>query len=318
MQPAQPISSPSADQSPELSIVIPAYNEAARLGPALEAIRAHVAQSGLQTELIVIDDGSTDGTGDLVRAFDARALEAAPADVAAAAPNVAAAAPDVAAAPRGGRRCGEDPPNSTSATGGRRYNVTGDATSRRDAAPRPASLCVRLLVNPQNRGKGHSVRRGMLEAAGATFLMCDADLSASLDELGKLTPWLERGFDIVIGSRDMPDSLLDPPQPPLRRWAATAFRELRRRVLLPELRDTQCGFKLFKRAAAREIFSRQTIDGWLFDCEALGIADRMGYRIKEVGILWRNHPDTRVRGLRDSPAALRDLLRIRRTLAHIE
>ena len=251
MQSAQPDSSRGADRSPELSIVIPAYNEAARLGPTLEAIRNHVAHSGLQTELIVIDDGSTDGTGDLVSAFQA------------------------------------------------------------------GSLCVRLLVDPQNRGKGHSVRRGMLEAAGATILMCDADLSASLEELGKLTPWLERGFDIAIGSRDMPDSVLDPPQPPLRRWAATAFRELRRRMLLPELRDTQCGFKLFKRAAAREIFARQTIDGWLFDCEVLGIADRLGHRIKEVGILWRNHPDTRVRGLRDSPAALRDLLRIRRTLARL-
>jgi dolichyl-phosphate beta-glucosyltransferase len=176
-------------------------------------------------------------------------------------------------------------------------------------------LDVRLLSNETNRGKGFSVRRGMLEAQAERILMCDADLSAPIEELEKLHGGLDRGYDIAIGSRDMPDSVLDPPQPLTRRLMAWTFRALRRRVLLPEIRDTQCGFKLFRRAAAVEIFSRQTIDGWIFDCEVLGLAERLGFRIKEVGVHWRHHPDSRVRPVRDWFHAWKDLRRIRRKLA---
>jgi hypothetical protein len=100
----------------------------------------------------------------------------------------------------------------------------------------------------------------------------------------------------------------------VRRWLAWAFRAIRRRVLLPELRDTQCGFKLFRAEAARASLSRAGVDGWLFDCEVLGIAERLGYRLKEVGIVWHNDPDSRVRPLREALWALPTLFAIRRRL----
>jgi hypothetical protein len=158
----------------------------------------------------------------------------------------------------------------------------------------------------------------MLAATGELVLMCDADLSTPVAEVERLLEWLERGYAVVIGSRDMRESVLDPPQPRLRRWAAWGFRAIRRRLLLGELRDTQCGFKLFRREAAQQIFSRQTIDGWLFDCEVLGIAERLGYRIKEVGVVWGNNPDSRVKPVREALLAVPTLLAIRRRLGAME
>lgn len=236
--------------TPLLSIVIPALNEAGLLGDTLKRVRAYAAASGRPCEVVVADDGSTDGTADIVRGWP------------------------------------------------------------------PAPLTVRLLVNPVNRGKGYSVGRGMLDATGAIVLMCDADLSTPIEEVEKLLPWLDQGYDVVIGSRDLPDSRLDPPQPLLRRLMAWTFRALRRRMLLPELRDTQCGFKLFTQSAARAVFSQLTVDGWLFDCEALGLAQRLGHRIKEIGVIWRNRPHSRVKPAREALNALPTLLRIRRRLTN--
>lgn len=238
-----------------LSIVIPAYNERRRLGSSLERIRDYARRSETRIEIVVVDDGSTDGTAELVR-------KVAEAD---------------------------------------------DTLAR-----------VSVLVNAINRGKGFSVRRGMLQARGDVVLMCDADESAPIEQVDVLWRWLDRGFEVVIGSRDAPDAVLDPPQPILRRWMAWTFRFIRRGVLLRRFSDTQCGFKLFRADAAREIFTRQTIDGWLFDCEVLGLAERLGYRIKELGITWGAHPDSRVRPIRDGLRALRDLLVLRRRLSRPE
>jgi len=179
-------------------------------------------------------------------------------------------------------------------------------------------LDLRLLVSPANCGKGHAVREGMLAATGKLMLMCDADLSTPIPEVEKLLAWLDRGYDVVIGSRDMPESVLNPPQPRLRRWLAWGFRAIRRRLLLRELRDTQCGFKLFRRDAARASFSRQATAGWLFDCEVLGIAERLGYRIKEVGVVWGNNPDSRVKPVREAFTALPRLLSIGRRLNRLK
>ncbi|MBU0616729.1 MAG: glycosyltransferase family 2 protein [Planctomycetes bacterium] len=236
---------------PELSVVIPAYNEARRIRRTLTAVRAYAMGAAVNTEIIVVDDGSRDETAEIVRSFESQ------------------------------------------------------------------PLTTRLLVNPANRGKGYSVRQGMLSARGDVMLMCDADLSAPIEEFERLRPWLEQGYHVVIGSRDLPDSRLAPPQPLLRRWLAWGFRGIRRRLLLPALRDTQCGFKCFRRSVAREVFSHQQTDGWLFDCEVLGLADRLGYRVKEVGIVWRNDPDSRVNTSWEVLRALPTLLAIRRRLAAI-
>jgi dolichyl-phosphate beta-glucosyltransferase len=255
----RPATSPSDDRTTSyipgapgpgfsLSVIIPAYNERGRLGGTLDAIQDWASRAAVACEVVVVDDASTDGTGELVTG-------------------------------------GTWPP-----------------------------LTVRLLRHDPNRGKGFSVRTGMLAATGRNLLMCDADQSAPIAEVEKLLPWLDRGFDVVIGSRDMPDSVLDPPQAPLRRLMAWAFRSLRRRLLLPGLRDTQCGFKLFRADVARAVFSRQTVNGWVFDCEVLGLAERLGHRIKEVGILWRNHPHSRVRPLREAVPALKALRSIHRRL----
>jgi len=236
-----------------LSVVIPAYNEAARIGRTIEALAEYAPLNGIGCDLIVVDDGSQDDTREV-------ALRAAKGHF-------------------------------------------------------PSGVFVQC--GEVNRGKGYAVHAGMIRTKGDVVLMCDADLPTPFEELEKLLPWLERGYDVVIGSRDMPGSRLDPPQPLPRRLMAWSFRAIRRRLLLPQIRDTQCGFKLFRREAAQQIFMRAVEPGWLFDCEVLGIAERCGYRIKEVGVVWRNDPDTRVRAGREALRAIPTLLAIRRRLREV-
>ncbi len=190
---------------------------------------------------------------------------------------------------------------------------TGAFVAGLDLAP----LAVRVLRNETNHGKGYAVRQGMLAATGQLVLMSDADFSTPIGEVAKLLEALERGYDVVIGSRDMPDSVLDPPQPLRRRLPAKVFRAVRRLLILRDLRDTQCGFKLFRRQAARDVFTRQRVDNFAFDIEALAIARKLGYRIKEVGVLWRNDPDSRVRPTLDAAKMLLSLLGIKWRLRRV-
>jgi len=176
----------------------------------------------------------------------------------------------------------------------------------------PLTVC--LLRNGANRGKGYSVRRGMLAACGGWLLMSDADASTHIRELDKLLPHLGAGVDVARGSRDMPESGVSPVQPWSRRMMGAALKFIRRRLMLRDLRDTQCGFKCFRRDVARKVFDLQTIDGFAFDCEVLALARRMGYRVREVGVTWRNDPVSRVRPIRDGAEMLRSLLRIRKRL----
>ena len=191
---------------------------------------------------------------------------------------------------------------------------SGDDTAAvaRAFEARPAQL--RVLVNHSNRGKGYSVRRGMLDAAGDVLLMCDADMSTPITEVEKLLPLLTDNVGVVIGSRDVPGAVLDPPQGPLRRLIHWGFRLVRRRILLPDILDSQCGFKLFTRRAARKIFPLQTAEGYAFDCEVLGLARAMGYGVCEAGVVWRNDPRSSVRLFRAAPAVLWSLVKIRRRL----
>jgi len=169
---------------------------------------------------------------------------------------------------------------------------------------------VRVLKNPGNRGKGYSVRNGMLNAQGAWRLMSDADLSTPIEELDRLKGALTDGAEIAIASRAVSGANLEKRQSMMRETSGRLFNRLVRMLHLPGIKDTQCGFKLFSAAAARAAFTESTLDGFAFDVEALVLAHRAGFRIKEVPVTWRNDEQSRVsfgRGL----AAFVDLFRLR-------
>jgi dolichyl-phosphate beta-glucosyltransferase len=183
-----------------------------------------------------------------------------------------------------------------------------DQTVARARAVGGASLTV--LANEVNRGKGYSVRRGMLAARGARRLMTDADLSTPIEDLELLAARLDAGYDVAIGSRALPDSNVEIRQPWYRESMGRLFNALVRLLAVPGLKDTQCGFKLFTADAARAAFSRCHLDGFSFDVEALFLARRLGFRIAEVPVTWRNDAASRV-GLWGGFRAFPDLLHIR-------
>jgi dolichyl-phosphate beta-glucosyltransferase len=218
-----------------LSIVIPAFNEEARLPSTLQKVDDYLRSKNFSyAEVIVVDDGSRDGTAKLVEQWQREH-------------------PD-----------------------------------------------VRLLRNPGNRGKGFTVRHGVMESLGEWILSTDADLSAPIGELDKLIAAVERPDSsgehakIAIGSRALDRTLVGVHQSPLREWAGRVFNLLMRLVTGLPFRDTQCGFKLFEAAAAREIFARQTLDGFSFDVEDLVIAQVLGHKAVEVPVVWNNVEGTKV------------------------
>jgi dolichyl-phosphate beta-glucosyltransferase len=231
---------------PSLSIVIPAYNEERRLPPTLAAVRAYLdARAYPDAEILVVDDGSRDGTAALV-----------------------------------------------------------ETAARED--PR-----VHLLRNPGNRGKGYSVRHGMLEARNQWILFSDADLSAPIEELDKLLPAaLARGAQVAIGSRALDRSLIGVHQSRAREIVGILLNRVMRVVTGLPFADTQCGFKLYTRDAARLIFPRQQLDGFTFDVENLFIARVLGIPATEVAVRWNNVEGTKV-GIMVGPQFFLDLLLIR-------
>ena len=168
---------------------------------------------------------------------------------------------------------------------------------------------LRVLREPR-RGKGLAVRRGMLEARGAYRFLCDADLSMPIEMVARFLPPLLTDTDVAIATREGPGAEVIG-EPPCRRAIGRAFNLLVRLLLLPGLRDTQCGFKCFRAVAAEDIFPRQSRTGMAFDAEALYIARRRRYRVRQVPIRWYFDPDSRVRMLRDSLQMAKDLLWIR-------
>jgi glycosyltransferase involved in cell wall biosynthesis len=171
---------------------------------------------------------------------------------------------------------------------------------------------VRLLRNPGNRGKGYSVRHGMLEATGDWVLFTDADLSAPIEELDKLLEaCTRRQAAVAFGSRALDRSLIGIHQSPLREHAGRVFNLLVRLIAGLPFHDTQCGFKLFERRAAREIFRRQRIDRFGFDAEVLYLARKLGFRAIEVPVRWSHSEGTKVAMFRDSFNMFLDLARIR-------
>lgn len=229
---------------PRISIVVPAFNESRRIADSLRQVRDFLTRTGLSFEILVVDDGSSDGTAEIVRRFE----------------------------PEG----------------------------------------VRLIHQAENRGKGYSVRTGVLMATGTYVLFTDADLSTPIDELQKLYDIAERDrADIVIGSRAVDRRSIERHQSRFREIGGIAFNRMVRIGMGLKLYDTQCGFKLFHRARTRSIFEKQTIDGFGFDPEILFLAARCGLRIREVSVRWSHADDTKVRVIRDGLRMIGDLFRIR-------
>ncbi|MFC1601307.1 dolichyl-phosphate beta-glucosyltransferase [Candidatus Sumerlaeota bacterium] len=172
-------------------------------------------------------------------------------------------------------------------------------------------LPLRVIALEQNRGKGHAVRTGMLEARGAWRLFSDADLSTPIEELDKFWSVAKKGGEVVIGSRALPESDVTVHQSWLRELMGRTFNLILRTLGLSGIRDTQCGFKLFSAAAAEQIFAEVSVDGFAFDVEALMLARRHGFDIREVPVKWVNSPDSKVSIVGDPLRMFWDVLRLR-------
>lgn len=233
----------------DLSIVIPAYNEEQRITPTLEATAAFLAAHPGSWEIVVVDDGSRDGTVALCERLAAERI-----------PN------------------------------------------------------LRVIASSPNRGKGSAVRIGMLAARGRIRVMCDADGSMPATELPKLLAAVVDGADVAIGSRYAPGAASDQRQPLYRRLWSRLCNSVIQRALVPGIRDTQCGFKAFTDRAARELFSRATIDGWAFDLEVLALAHRLGFQIRECGVTWHDDQRSRVSPWKDMWKVVREAVTIKRNL----
>jgi dolichyl-phosphate beta-glucosyltransferase len=190
-------------------------------------------------------------------------------------------------------------------------DASSDKTSEIVSAVAAEKGSIRLLLGSANRGKGFSVRRGILEASGDLILMSDADLSTPIEEVEKFFPWIERGYDVVIGSRALKESDIIQKQPWYRQLMGKVFNLLVRTIVRGGLHDTQCGFKMFRSRPAKKIFASLKTEGFAFDVEALLRAKKIGCRIKEVPVKWINSPQSKVRIVRDSLRMFLDLLCIR-------
>lgn len=179
---------------------------------------------------------------------------------------------------------------------------------RRYSAVYPA---IHLIENPGNRGKGYSVRNGMMHATGEFILFTDADLSSPIAEATKLLSALRNGADVAIGSRWLDPALMTQRQPLFRQIAGRVFNVLNRVILGLGFKDTQCGMKAFTGAAARQIFPRQRIERWGFDPEILFIARKLNYRTIEVGVAWAHDDRSKINPVVDGMKMFLEMLRIR-------
>lgn len=235
---------PVLDPRYTLSVIIPAYNEAARIGVALRSALDYLEAHIPSYEVIVVDDGSSDETAEVVEGmFDGR--------------------PE-----------------------------------------------LRVIRYTPNRGKGHAVRTGMLSARGDFVIFTDADGSTPISEVEKLLFYLQRGHDVVMGSRGLPESEIRQRQYWAREAMGRTFNFILRSTVMGGFKDTQCGFKGFTAQAAADLFGKAHIDGFAFDVELLLLAHGR-YRIKEVPVVWYNAPHSRVSPVKDSARMLRDVARVK-------
>lgn len=169
---------------------------------------------------------------------------------------------------------------------------------------------VRLVSYKDNKGKGHAVRKGMLEAKGEYRLMADADMSTSLFEIEQFLPLMKEHTPIIIGTRKNKGAVLVKKQPWYRQGMGDIYGFIARMLTGVRIKDFGCGFKAFSARTAEDIFSKTIIDGWIFDTEVLYVARRMSIPFKEVGVHWKNDEDTRVRLFTDAFRSVIDLLRM--------
>lgn len=166
------------------------------------------------------------------------------------------------------------------------------------------------VIQETKRGKGLAVRRGMLEARGDFRFMCDADLSMPIAEINRFLPPLQDNYEIAIASREAPGAIRYN-EPTYRHLVGRVFNTMIRVLALPDLQDTQCGFKCFRADIAKNVFSQQTLTGWSFDVEVLFIARKRGYRILELPIQWYFNPQSHVSVIKDSLSMAFDIFKIR-------
>lgn len=191
---------------------------------------------------------------------------------------------------------------------------TDETVARVEALKLPG---VRVLINETNRGKGWSVKRGMLEATGALRLHCDADCAPSLASLALMRDLISAGADVVVGSRLGPGADIGQKQPVLRRIAGSSFQTLCRVLLSEPTRDRFCGFKLWTAESAEDVFSKIVLDGWTFDAEALALARRLKYGVVETGIVWADREGSRLSMIKVLFPVTRELLIARRNVRRV-
>lgn len=186
-----------------------------------------------------------------------------------------------------------------------------DGTRKRiNAFINTGGLPVKMISYDQNKGKGYAVRQGMLAFEGTYGLMIDADMSTSFEEIIQCLPLMKEGCPIIIGTRKERGAVLVKKQPWYRQRMGELYAVFARCITRVHIKDFGCGFKLFSRQAAQDIFSRATINRWTFDTEVLFLAQQLGYPFKEVGVRWKNDEDTRVSVLRDGIQSVIDLVRM--------
>jgi dolichyl-phosphate beta-glucosyltransferase len=171
--------------------------------------------------------------------------------------------------------------------------------------------CVKVMGTEQRRGKGIGIREAVMQAQGTIIGFADADNKTPIDEFDKFMPLLSADWKVVIGSRAEPQSTIEQAQPLHRRWGSKGFAVLMHAVAgLRDVKDTQCGFKFFRRQAALELFGMQKIDGYMFDVEILYLARRAGHSIAQVPVRWKDDADSRLQLFRGNLRNAIDLFSI--------
>jgi dolichyl-phosphate beta-glucosyltransferase len=193
-----------------------------------------------------------------------------------------------------------------------------DGTREKARAMAGSHTGIKVIGEPARRGKGRGIREAVAIASGKIVGFADADNKVPIEEFGNLAPWLENGYEVVIGSRALRDSTIERPQRLYRRLGAQGFGIFMHTLVgLRDIVDTQCGFKFFQREIARELFRRQRIDGYMFDVEILALAARLGYRIKQVPVRWHDDADSRLELFSGNLRNAQDIFKIRFSLAEL-